>query len=82
MPFTLVYSLIIFSLLFFLLEGKPLIKKQLWKELMVSAFFLTVALSYGLEFAMNWNVLPNPNHLLLIVKPISDAFEAFFQVNR
>ncbi|MDD2619910.1 MAG: hypothetical protein PHC92_04475 [Syntrophomonadaceae bacterium] len=81
MPITLVYSLIILSLLFFLLEGKPLIKKQLWKELIVAAFFLTVALSYGLEFAMNWNVLPNPNNLLLIVKPISEAFEGFFQVN-
>lgn len=80
MPFTLIYSLLIFIALFSLLELRSLIKKQQWRELIVAIFFFSIALSYGTDYAMGWNMMPNPHKILFLVKPISEAFESFFQV--
>ena len=80
MPFTLIYILILLSLLFLLLEWRPLMRQGHWKDLSVALFFLLLALSYGLDYAMELDMLPNPNLLLKLIKPASEAFDKFFQV--
>lgn len=80
MQFTLIYILIFFSLVFLLLECKPLIRQGHWKDFLVALFILFIALSYGLDYAMDLKMLPNPDLLLYLVKPVSKAFDNFFQV--
>lgn len=80
MSISLVYFIILCFFLFFLWEWKPLIKQRHWWDLAVALLFLLVALSYGLDYAWDLKILPNPDLLLNLVKPVSEAFEKFFQV--
>ncbi len=81
MPFSLIYVLLLFTILFILLECKDLLKKRRWKEFTVSAVILLLAIVYGADYAMEWMLLPNPNWLLKILKPISEAFNIFFEIS-
>lgn len=80
MQFTLIYILIFFSLVFLLWECKPLIRQGNWKDLLVALFILFIALSYGLDYALDLKMLPNPDLLLHLVKPASKVFDNFYQV--
>ena len=75
----IVYSLLIFSLLFIWLEMKPMIKNRTWKELIISTGILILALVYGADYAWQSYALPNPNILITMLKPFSQAFETFFK---
>lgn len=76
----MLYAAAVFIAIFIPLEGKSLIKNRQWKELAVTTGILLIAVSYGVDFALDWNMLPNPNILITIFKPLSEAFESFFQV--
>ena len=80
MPSSLIFSLILFIGLFILLEVKSLFQRRAYKELMVASLLLTLALFYGMDYALDWQVLPNPNHLLTLLKPVSESVDKFFQV--
>ena len=80
MPSSLIFSLILFVGLFILLEGKSLLRRKVYIELMVASLLLTLALFYGIDYAQDWQFLPNPNILLTILKPVSESFDKFFQV--
>lgn len=80
MPHSLLFSLILFVGLFILLEAKSLMRTRAYKELLVASSLLTLALIYGIDYALDWQLLPNPNILLTILKPVSESLEKFFQV--
>ncbi len=80
MPILLLYFIILSVSLFFLWEWKPLISQRRWWDLTVALLFLFIGLSYGLDYALDLKMLPNPNRLFEMVKPVSKAFEKFFQV--
>lgn len=80
MPSSLLFSLILFVGLFIVLEAKPLLQRRAYKELIVASLLLTLALFYGMDYALGWQILPNPNILLTILKPVSESVDKFFQV--
>lgn len=80
MPFSLVFVLLLFTGVFLWREPSTLIKTRQFKELIIACLLLGLSLSYGIDYAMDWHVLPNPNNLLYILKPVSESIEAFFQI--
>lgn len=82
MPPRLTYSLLLFITLFVLREVRPLCKARAYKELAVTSMIMMLALAYGIDYIMGLQLLPNPNFLLTLFKPLSQSFEKFFQVNR
>lgn len=80
MPPRLIYSLLLFTTLFVLLEARPLFKARNFKELAVAGLIMTLALAYGIDFMTGWQILPNPNLLITLFKPLSESFDKFFQV--
>lgn len=80
MQITLIYSLLIFLILFILLEGRRLVSKKEWKQVIVSSLILALALLYGTDYALGAKILPNPNWSLKILKPASHAIDKFFQL--
>lgn len=80
MPSSLIFALLLFVGLFILLEAKSLMRRRVYKELLVASLLLTLALLYGVDYALDWQVLPNPNILLTIFKPVSESVDKFFQV--
>lgn len=80
MSFYFIYFIILFLFLFFLWEWKPLVKQGHWRDLAVAFLFLIIAITYGLDYVMDLKILPNPDLLFNLVKPVSEAFEKFFQV--
>lgn len=80
MPPRLIYSLLLFVILFVLLEARPLFKARNFKELAVAGLIMVLALAYGLDYMTGSQLLPNPNLLISWFKPISQSFDKFFQV--
>lgn len=80
MPSSLIFALLLFVGLFILLEAKSLMRRRAYKELLVASLLLTLALFYGVDYALDWQFLPNPNILLTIFKPVSESVDKFFQV--
>lgn len=80
MPSSLIFTLLIFTCLFIWFEARFLFKRRAFKELIVTCLLLLLALSYGMDYAMEWQLLPNPNLSLTILKPVSESMEKFFQV--
>lgn len=80
MPPRLLYAQILFVILFIFLEVIRLVRRRAYKELIVAGSIMLLALAYGIDFIMGSQVLPNPNRLLISLRPISEAFEKFFQV--
>lgn len=80
MPSSLILPMVLLISLFILLEARSLIKRREFKELAVACLILMLSLAYGMDYAFSWQILPNPNRLLTLVKPISDSFDKFFQV--
>ncbi len=81
MPSSLTYVLGLFTGLFLFLEVRPLIRQREYKVLIVASLVLIIGLFYGMDYAMNWEVLPNPKTLLTILKPVSESVDKFFQVS-
>jgi hypothetical protein len=75
------YLLMVFIILFILQEGKPLLNTKAYKELAVAGIIMLLALAYGIDYIMGSQLLPNPDLLLTLLKPLSQSFEKFFQVN-
>lgn len=82
MPFSLVFVLLLFVSLFLCLELRALIKQRELKELIVACLLLGLSITYGVDYAMDWQVLPNPNSLLYMLKPVSESFDKFFQITK
>lgn len=80
MPSIIVYSLSVFLVLFIVLDVVPLIKKREWRPLIVPVLVFSLTLLYGLDFAWNLNMLPNPNQTLYYFQPVSDRFDSLLQV--
>jgi len=76
------YIMLLFVLLFAVLEVKPLIKKRMFRELVAASLILLLALGYGTDLAMDWMKLPNPRGLITVVAPLSQSFEKTLQVNQ
>lgn len=80
MPSSLILPLLLFVGLFIIKECRELLKRREFKELAAASLLLILVLSYGVDYAFNLQLLPNPNHLLVILKPISTTFDKFFMV--
>lgn len=80
MPSSLIFSMILLVSLFFLLEARSLVKRREFKELIVACLLLLLALTYGMDYMLNWNFLPNPNILLTLLKPVSESMDKLLQV--
>ena len=76
------YIMLLFILLFAVLEVKPLIKKRMFRELVAASLLLLLALNYGTDLAMDWMKLPNPRAMITVIKPLSQSFEKLLQVNQ
>jgi hypothetical protein len=74
----MLYVITVFTMLFIIIEGRSLIKNQHWKELCITAGLLLIAIGYGLDYSMGWNYAPNPTILIDKLKPLADAFDAYF----
>ena len=74
----MLYAIAVFTILFIVMEGRSLIRNRDWKELVITAGLLLIAISYGLDYNMEWNQVPNPATLFNRLKPVADAFEAYF----
>lgn len=81
MPITLLYSVIIFIALFIFWEAGTLLKRHALKELLIASLLLVLAGCYGMDFALGWQYLPNPNALIHMFQPVSESFDTFFQVD-
>ncbi|HWQ74469.1 MAG TPA: hypothetical protein VN441_04075 [Syntrophomonas sp.] len=80
MPFRLLYAQVLFVILFISLEVIRLFRRRAYKELIVAGSIMLLALAYGIDFITGSQFLPNPNRLLILLRPISESFEKFFQV--
>jgi len=80
MTFNLIYVLLLFTALFLGLEARNLVKRQDFKELFIATLLLVLGWAYGVDYALHYKVLPDPQSLLTVTRPISDSFEQFFQV--
>lgn len=76
----MLYVIAMFTIVFIMMEGRSLIRNEEWKELVISAGLLLIAISYGLDYTMEWNQLPNPTILFNKLKPLSDTFDAYFLI--
>lgn len=70
----------VFTGLFLWLEAGTLIKRPDFKQLFTVTLLLVLGWVYGVDYALDWQVLPNPKSLLAMLGPISDSFEKFFQL--
>ncbi|NLT19843.1 MAG: hypothetical protein GXY16_02460 [Syntrophomonadaceae bacterium] len=80
MSFSLIYILLLVTGLFLWLEGGSLLKRRNLKELLVVLLILVLSFGYGIDYATNARVLPDPKTLLSVTRPISDYVNTFFQV--
>jgi len=78
----LICFLVLFVSLFAVLEVRPSLKNKEFKEMIIASLFLLLGLSYGIDYAMDWRMLPNPSSVITMVKPVSQAFDRFFEVNK
>jgi len=80
LPPRLIYSLLLFTALFVLLEVRPLFRARNFKELAVAGLIMALALAYGIDYMTESQLLPNPNLLITWFKPVSESFDKFFWV--
>jgi hypothetical protein len=80
LPPRLTYSLLLFITLFVLWEVRPHYKARAYKELVISGGIMLLALVYGIDYIIGSQLLPNPNVLIALFKPLSQSIENFFQV--
>ncbi|MGI5881183.1 MAG: hypothetical protein ACOX6L_11510 [Syntrophomonadaceae bacterium] len=80
MSFSLIYVLLFFTGLFLWLEGSSLLNRRNLKELLVVLLILVLSFGYGIDYATDAKVLPDPKSLLTVTRPVSDFVYTFFQV--
>ncbi|CFX10293.1 Uncharacterized [Syntrophomonas zehnderi OL-4] len=80
MPSSILYYVLLFMLLFTVFQVRTLLKSQAYKELIVAVVLFLLAGLYGLDIAFNWHYLPNPNALIYVLEPVSQALETLLQV--
>lgn len=80
MPSVLIYFLILFLFLFIILEISPSLKQKRYYEILVAAWFFLLGLSYGMDYVIGSNILPNPNKFLTMFKPVYQVFSGFFEI--
>ncbi|HOQ09930.1 MAG TPA: hypothetical protein PLG09_07370 [Syntrophomonadaceae bacterium] len=76
----MVYILLLFTLLYILLEGRELLQNKSWKEALLAAVIIAVSMVYGLDYLRNGMNLPHPGHLFERLMPLVDAYNAFFKL--
>lgn len=77
MPYTILYSLMAFTGLFIFLEIIPLVRRRSWKELSAAILILLIASLYGIDFAFQYKMLPNPNMSLYYLQPAHQMLEDY-----
>jgi len=80
MSFSLIYVLLFFTGLFLWLECSSLLNRRNLKELLVVLLILVLSFGYGIDYATDAKVLPDPKSLLTVTRPVSDFVYTFFQV--
>lgn len=74
----MIYALIIFCLLFFIIELPGALREGSWKEFILSSVILTIAVSYGLNYLLDLHLMPDPSAGLSKLSPLAEAFTHFF----
>jgi len=72
--------MIIFILLFGIIEGPGLVKRKEEKEIAVVAFLFLVSLTYGMDFVLQLHLMPNPKSLIYNLLPVAEQISAFFNL--
>ncbi|NLW90273.1 MAG: hypothetical protein GXY34_01540 [Syntrophomonadaceae bacterium] len=80
MASVLYYILILFVLLFIFLALIPSLKQKAYYEILVATCLFLIGLSYGVDYALQSSILPNPNKFLAMFKPVYQAFSGFFEI--
>lgn len=70
----MLYFLAFFVLIFLLVEAKKIRQEKRLRELFLSCFLLIISVIYGIQLYLDIQLLPNPNRILFIIKPLGDAF--------
>jgi hypothetical protein len=71
--------LLLFISLFVLQEVRPLCKAKAYKEVAVAGMIMMLALAYGIDYIMGTQLLPNPNLLLTLFKPLHNHLRNSFR---
>lgn len=80
MPISVLFFVLLFMLLFIIFEARTLLKSRAYKELIVAVFLFLLAGLYGLDLALGWHYLPNPNALIYVLQPVSQSLDTLLQV--
>ncbi|MDD2511384.1 MAG: hypothetical protein PHG94_09710 [Syntrophomonas sp.] len=75
MYYNLILSIVLFFLLFLLLEGHSWLKNSLGTEYCWAVLLFLLALIYTIDLVQGWHLMPNPAAIFAKLKPLSDLLE-------
>ncbi len=73
----MIATMLVFILIFMLLELPGLRKRAFWQEILLVVILLTVANAYGLAVHLHSSILPNPKESLYVAQPLADRLQSF-----
>lgn len=77
---TMIGLMVVFITLISIIEGPGLIKRKEWKEITVVSFLVLISIAYGLDYALQSHLMPDPKSLIYRLLPIAEQFSAYFNL--
>lgn len=74
----MILVLTIFSILFISVELPAVMREGGWKDFVFSSLILMTAVFYGLDYLLDWQLMPDPWGILKRLSPFADTFFSFF----
>lgn len=74
--YNLILNIVLFFLLFLLLEGRSWLKNPLGIEYCCAVLLFLLSLAYTIDLVQGWHLMPNPGTIFEKLKPLSDALES------
>jgi uncharacterized membrane protein YczE len=72
--------MLVFIIVILVLEGKGIIARREWKEIVTVTVLVFLALAYGIDYSLELSLLPDPKTLIYKVFPLGEQFESFFHL--
>lgn len=72
--------LLLFTLIYVLMEGRDLLQNQSWKEALLGTVIIAISMVYGIDYMRDVMSLPHPGNLFEIMMPLIEAYNSFFQL--
>ncbi|MGI5911273.1 MAG: hypothetical protein ACOX6E_01650 [Syntrophomonadaceae bacterium] len=74
--------MLVFLLAIFILEAPGVMKRKQWREIAVISLFILLAVTYGLDYALQLYLMPNPKELIYTLYPLTQQFWSFFNISQ